>query len=341
METVILNEQDLPRAAELLLSGELVAFPTETVYGLGADATNPKAVKRVYEAKGRPSDNPLIVHVASLEELSPFVKELPPEAKTLAEAFWPGPLTMIFEIVPGSLPMEVTGGLSTVAFRIPDHDLTLNLIKQAGVPLVGPSANTSGKPSPTSAAHVYHDLQGKIAAVLDGGSTRVGIESTVLDLSVPHPVILRPGKIVAADIKPLVVNFEEKENLPVENQPKAPGMKYQHYSPEVKVVMMPVGATNWSEAVAFYSDAQIPVGVLASQAIITELESLVCESYQLTVHDDVSEASQQLFAGLRYLDQIRPKLGVILVQSFPGEGLGLAYMNRLQKSADNCYFPEQ
>lgn len=341
METVILNRNDVTEAAALLVAGQLVAFPTETVYGLGADATNPQAVKAVYAAKGRPSDNPLIVHVASLDELEPFVKELPSDALVLAQKFWPGPLTMIFEIIPGSLPLEVTGGLTTVAFRIPDHPLTLALIKEAGVPVVGPSANTSGKPSPTSAAHVYHDLAGKIAAVLDGGQTRVGLESTVLDLSVPEPVILRPGQITGADIAPLVSHFSEKSELPTESQPKAPGMKYQHYSPNAQVLMMPVGSQGWAEAVAYLNAQNMRVGVLAGQAYLSQIPEGVCEKFQLSERDTVKEASQLLFAGLRELDLATPQVDVILVQTYPSEGLGAAYMNRLQKAADNHYFSEQ
>lgn len=341
MDTVILNEDNIEEAATLIKAGELVAFPTETVYGLGADATQATAVKQVYAAKGRPSDNPLIVHLSDVTELSQFVDPIPEAAMKLAEAFWPGPLTMIFEVKPGSLPAEVTGGLSTAAFRVPDHPLTLALIQKAGVPLVGPSANTSGKPSPTSAQHVSHDLSGKIAAVLDGGQTSVGIESTVLDLSVPEPVILRPGKIIGSDIAPFVSRFSTKNDLPADSQPKAPGMKYQHYSPDAKVLMMPADEKDWTAAVKKLVDQDKSVGVLASAEIIQGCGVDSQVSFELSQEDDISEASRQLFAGLRFLDEVVPKIDLILVQTYEDEGLGNAYMNRLQKSADNCYFIEQ
>ena len=196
MDTII-YEQDLATPAKLLKTGQVVAFPTETVYGLGANALDKEAVKQVFAVKGRPSDNPLIVHVESFDQVKKYIQTLHPLAEKIVQQFWPGPLTLIFEIIPGSLPQEVTGGLTTAAFRMPNAKLTLDLIHQAGVPLVGPSANTSGKPSPTCAAHVYHDLQGKIAGIVDGGNCQVGVESTVLDLSNPEaaPMILRPGAI--------------------------------------------------------------------------------------------------------------------------------------------------
>ena len=182
METIIYNLDQIDEAAQALRSGQLVAFPTETVYGLGADATNEEAVKKVYQAKGRPSDNPLIVHVASVAMVEKYAAEIPEKARQLMTAFWPGSLTIILKIKPGSLSKTVTGGLSTVAFRFPKCQPTLDLIEKAGVPMVGPSANTSGKPSPTTAQHVYHDLHGKICGILDDGPTKVGVESTVLDM---------------------------------------------------------------------------------------------------------------------------------------------------------------
>ena len=192
METRIFKLNEIDQAAQAIKDGQLVAFPTETVYGLGADATNEAAVKNVYLAKGRPSDNPLIVHVASIEMVERYAAEIPNSARQLMKAFWPGSLTIILKIKPGSLSKTVTGGLATVAFRYPDCQPTLDLILKAGVPIVGPSANTSGKPSPTTAQHVFHDLNGKIFGILDNGPTRVGVESTVLDLSTPQPAILRP-----------------------------------------------------------------------------------------------------------------------------------------------------
>lgn len=342
METMLLTKDELAQAKDIILAGELVAFPTETVYGLGADATNPEAVAKVYAAKGRPSDNPLIVHLSDINELAPFVEEIPEVAIKLAQQFWPGPLTMIFKIIPGSLPSVVTGGLATAAFRIPNHQLTLDLIKLAGVPLVGPSANTSGKPSPTTAQHVLHDLTGKIAGVLDGGSTTVGIESTVLDLSVDQPVILRPGKIVETDLLPIIPHLiQTTSQVSQEEQPKAPGMKYQHYSPEASVLMMPIDTDDWQAAINHLVESGKRVGILASENVLNKHREKDCVSFELTVNNTVEEASRNLFAGLRSLDEMQPKVDVILVQTYQGTGLGKAYMNRLQKSADNRYFSEQ
>lgn len=342
MKTKIFNATEIKEASELIKQGELVAFPTETVYGLGADATNPKAVEKVYEAKGRPSDNPLIVHLSDFSQLNQFVATIPATAMELAETFWPGPLTMIFEIIPGSLPSVVTGGLQTAAFRIPKHDLTIALINQAGVPLVGPSANTSGKPSPTTASHVDHDLAGKIAGILDGGATSVGIESTVLDLSVAQPVILRPGKITEIDLVKVLPNLLINDQLSSSTeQPKAPGMKYQHYSPEAEVLMMPVAELDWTQAIMSLQLSGHRVGVLASSQHIDMCRKKADAVFELTVSNTVEEASRNLFAGLRELDEITPKSTVILAQTFEESSLGAAYMNRLQKSANNCYFSEQ
>lgn len=225
MKTQIFSPEEITTAAATLRAGELVAFPTETVYGLGADATNEAAVKKVYQAKGRPSDNPLIVHVNSVAMVEQYAAEIPAAARQLMAHFWPGSLTIILKIKPGVLSKTVTGGLSTVAFRYPDCDPTLALIKEAGVPLVGPSANTSGKPSPTTAQHVYHDLAGKIAGILDNGPTRVGVESTVLDLSTAQPVILRPGAVTQADIEAVIGSIElNHHQVKQDETPKAPGM---------------------------------------------------------------------------------------------------------------------
>ncbi|WP_422730449.1 L-threonylcarbamoyladenylate synthase [Lentilactobacillus rapi] len=204
MKTLILNGNQLDTAAKIIQQGELVAFPTETVYGLGADATNESAVKKVYQAKGRPSDNPLIVTVSSVSMVETYVASFSDDAKKLIKQFWPGSLTMIFKLKPHALSKTVTGGLDTAAFRFPNNQLTLDLITKAGVPIVGPSANTSGKPSPTTAQHVYHDLNGKIAAILDDGPTTVGVESTVLDMSVDTPSILRPGAVTKEDIEAVI-----------------------------------------------------------------------------------------------------------------------------------------
>ncbi|MDD2499050.1 MAG: L-threonylcarbamoyladenylate synthase, partial [Desulfitobacteriaceae bacterium] len=230
----------LKRAAQLLRQGEVVAFPTETVYGLGANALEGSAVKKIFIAKGRPSDNPLIVHISSLNQLPPLVKEIPQAARALMKKYWPGPLTLIFpksEII----PPEITAGLETVAIRMPEHPVAQALIEYAGVPVAAPSANISGKPSPTSGQHVWQDMQGKVAMVLDSGETRVGVESTVLDITRKPPMILRPGGITYEDLQETLGQVELDQGTGKMKVPRSPGMKYTHYSPAADVFVVARG----------------------------------------------------------------------------------------------------
>lgn len=338
METKILKPTvDLETAATLLKAGELVAFPTETVYGLGAIVTDSNAVQQVYRAKGRPSDNPLIVHLYDWHQLENYVEKVPATAIKLAKHFWPGSLTLILPIKEGTLSPYVTGGLKTAAFRVPNHPWTLKLLKAVDIPLVGPSANSSGKPSPTTAEHVYHDLKGKIAAILDGGATTVGIESTVLDLSEGIPTVLRPGAITVEELTAVLKQEVQLDtHLITETaRPKAPGMKYKHYAPNVPTVM--VKDTDWHQALNWAEKHKLRVGVLASQTILPKMAEENCY-YNLTEHNTVAEAMQQLFAGLRYLDERELALDVIFVQTFPATGQGLAYMNRLQKASGGHFY---
>ncbi|MGX7352741.1 Sua5/YciO/YrdC/YwlC family protein [Enterococcus canis] len=333
MDTKIYQADELSEAVAAIKAGQLVAFPTETVYGLGADAQNEAAVKQVYAAKGRPSDNPLIVHVSSFEQVKAFVDNFPVITEKLVETFWPGPLTLIFPIKPGTLPAVVTGGLSTAAFRMPNNKKTLALIAQSGRPIVGPSANTSGKPSPTTAEHVYHDLKGKIAGVLDDGSTEIGVESTVLDLSQAVPMILRPGAIteeaLAAVIGPVAI---DGHLVSAEEVPKAPGMKYRHYAPQVPVQI--VEGADWQAALAWAAARQQRPGILADQAVIAAFPAV--PHFELTTDNDVATAAQRLFAGLRYFDE--QPIDVLFVQGFAEQGMGVAYMNRLKKAASGNFF---
>lgn len=335
--TKIFQPAEVERAAALIRAGELVAFPTETVYGLGADATNEAAVKQVYQAKGRPSDNPLIVHVASVAMVERFAAKIPEPARKLMAAFWPGPLTLILPVKPGALSKTVTGGLSTVAFRFPDNQPTLDLIKLAGVPLVGPSANTSSKPSPTLARHVYHDLNGKIAGILDDGPTRVGVESTVLDLSTATPVILRPGAVTKAAIEGVIGSIDLNHHQVKKDEiPKAPGMKYKHYAPTAQVVIVDPG-TDWERVVKWIGEQAGPVGLLATEAVLNGHDwPQATRPYSLG--SDVTTASAHLFAGLRDFDD-QPEIKLIVAQGFATSGLGRAYMNRLNKSAGGRHFP--
>ncbi|WP_125712576.1 L-threonylcarbamoyladenylate synthase [Companilactobacillus kedongensis] len=334
METEILKDSQIQEAVNFLANGQLVAFPTETVYGLGADATRPDIVKNVYAAKGRPSDNPLIVHVSSPEMVWQYAdNSYKPLAEKLMKSFWPGPLTIIMPIQKNALSKEVTGGLSTAAFRMPNNKVTLDLIKKFGKPIVGPSANTSGKPSPTLAKHVYHDLKGKIAAIVDDGPTILGVESTVIDLSVDVPTILRPGMITYDDLTKVIGNIKsDHHKVKDEEIPKAPGMKYKHYAPSAQVII--VDDTNdFPKAISEYQDMKVPVGILATDEILQEAP----DSFRkFSLGEDVISASKHLFAGLRGLDA--EKVDYILAQGFPNADHGDAYRNRLNKSAGQKHY---
>lgn len=242
MRTKIFGKEGISEAAEILKGGGLVAFPTETVYGLGGNGLDKEAAKKIYAAKGRPSDNPLILHVSSIEEVYPLVKALPEKAKKLMEAFWPGPLTLV---LPKSdlVPKESTGGLETVALRSPENALTLDLIRACGFPIAGPSANLSGRPSPTEASHVFEDLGGRIEGILEDGAVGIGVESTIVDLSENCPTLLRPGAITIEDLEevlgekvaidPTLLGKSMAEGF----TPKAPGMKYRHYAPKAEMIL--------------------------------------------------------------------------------------------------------
>lgn len=338
MDTRIFHLDEIDQAAAVINRGGLVAFPTETVYGLGADATNEKAVKKVYAAKGRPSDNPLIVHINSVEMCERYAADIPEAGRKLMAKFWPGSLTMIFKIKPHVLSKTVTGGLKTVAFRFPDCQPTLDLIGAAGVPIVGPSANTSGKPSPTTANHVYHDLHGKIDGILDNGPTRVGVESTVLDLSTGTPVILRPGAVTKQMIEDVIGSIDVNHHKVGKHEiPKAPGMKYKHYAPNAQVYVVDPG-TDWSKVVDWIKKQPFDVGMMARGEVLKN-QVLPMNAIQYSLGKDVKDASARLFDGLRgFDDQVNVK--AIVCEAFPATGLGAAYMNRLNKSAGGVHFKE-
>nr|WP_298475734.1 L-threonylcarbamoyladenylate synthase [uncultured Oribacterium sp.] len=260
METKIFSKENIDEAAEILRRGGLVAFPTETVYGLGGNGLDPEAARKIYAAKGRPSDNPLILHVAKIEEVLPLVDSIPEKARLLMESFWPGPLTLIMKKSP-LVPLESTGGLQTVAIRCPDNALTLSLIEKAGIPVAGPSANLSGHPSPTEAAHVYHDLAGRIEGILDDGAVGIGVESTILDMSTDCPTLLRPGAITLKDLEEVLSEKPEVDPTLLGKKmedgfiPKAPGMKYRHYAPRAEMIL-------FRARKAENSDKRIPEAIL-------------------------------------------------------------------------------
>jgi L-threonylcarbamoyladenylate synthase len=333
MKTTIYTQATVQDAAKLIQAGELVSFPTETVYGLGADATNVDAVKKVYVAKGRPSDNPLIVTVADPETVAEYAT-VTPAAKKLMDKFWPGPLTIILPIIPGKLSMNVTGGLQTAAFREPDNEATRSLIRAAGTPIVGPSANLSGKPSPTTAQHVLHDMDGRIAGILDDGPCRVGVESTVIDMSGDVPAILRPGYVDEEMLEPIIGQVAtDKHKVGVKETPKAPGMKYKHYAPEAQVIIVD-SPDQFPAAIKWATAQHYDFGVLATDDI---LQKHAQNLPQYSLGADLTSATRDLFAGLRYFD-LHPDVKVVLAQGFSDDGFGAAYMNRLGKSAGGQHF---
>ena len=336
-ETKIWSADELPAAVRAIKRGSLVAFPTETVYGLGADAFNDTAVGKVYSAKGRPSDNPLIVHVSDPEQVDRFA-EVNDWAKKLMDAFWPGPLTMILPVKPGTVSTTVTGGLDTVAARMPDNDLTRALIREADAPLVGPSANTSGKPSPTTAQHVYHDLHGKIAGILDDGATKIGVESTVIDLSTDQPAVLRPGKITPGQIEDVlgVAVDSEIRHVDADEAPKAPGMKYRHYAPDKDVYM--VAPEDWTQAIIWAQGQLEPVGLMLTNDLIIQ-HQLAGMDFVWSLGDNGDTAAAKLFAGLRYFDD-RKDVRTVLVAAMPSTPENSAYNNRLGKSSGGHWVTE-
>lgn len=331
------TEQSLAMATQLLLDGQVVAFPTETVYGLGAWAFSESGVARIYEAKGRPSDNPLIVHIAPGADLHSLVSSVPPAASALMQRFWPGPLTLIMPKGPAISP-RITGGLDTVAIRMPAHPAAIRLLEVSGLPLVAPSANSSGKPSPTTARHVWEDLQGRIPLILDGGPCGVGLESTVLDLTESRPVILRPGAITQAMLEavigPVEVDPAVRRNALLADhvKPKAPGMKYRHYAPKGKLIITdatPEQMRAWLTPAA----PQERVGVVATRQYLDKLQP---DERQVTAiclgdQDNTEELAAHLFGALRKADQ--QGLTLIYGQALPAEGLGEALMNRFIKAS--------
>ena len=338
MITKMFSPTETSQAAEEIKLGELVAFPTETVYGLGADATNEQAVKRVYLAKGRPSDNPLIVTVSSPEMAAEYIADYGEYGHELIKTFWPGPLTIVFKIKPGSLSPVVTGGLTTAAFRMPENETTRKMVAEAGVPIVGPSANSSGKPSPTTAQHVFHDMEGKIAGILDDGPTKVGVESTIIDLSASKPAVLRPGGITPQQIEAVIGCSVDasQHKVGAKETPKAPGMKYKHYAPAAQVLI--VAPNDWQQALDWASKQGEKDGVMAlTKTLNTSIPKNVV-TYDMG--GDLASATHRLFDGLRYFDN-EQKVNWILACSFEEKGLGAAYMNRLKKSSGDSYFEPQ
>lgn len=328
----------LSRAGVILREAGTVAFPTETVYGLGANALDEQAVAGIFRAKGRPSDNPLIVHIASCQDALGLVDNFPPLASKLAEAFWPGPLTMILP-KNEKVPKIVTAGLDTVAIRMPEHPVALELIRAAGIPLAAPSANLSGKPSPTCAAHVWDDLQGRINALIDGGETRVGVESTVLDLSTPVPMILRPGgitrEVLEALIGPVALDPVLAGAAESGQVPKAPGMKYTHYAPKADMVLVKGEPTAVALKIQQLAEESLSKGELIGIMATDENLNFYKGFKVLSVgsRQDLSGIAANIYGVLRNFDRL--DVNLILAEALPDEGMGAAIMNRLAKAAGN------
>ena len=331
------DEANIQTATQIIQNGGLVAFPTETVYGLGADALNPGAVLSLFEAKKRPLDNPPIVHVSNAMDTHKLAKKVPKKAELLMKQFWPGPLTLVFKRS-SIVPKVTVAGLDTIAIRMPNHKVALALIKQSGRPIAAPSANLAGKPSPTTAEHVYEDLNGRIDAILDGGSTIIGVESTVVDLSIDPPLILRPGgttyealKGVLSEIK-LHPFVEAEEEVPLEKI-KSPGMKHKHYAPRAEVVLVegsiPTVITKIKELSDYYKQKGEKVGILATDETLTSYTADVVKS--LGSRFNLPVVAKNLFSLLRDVDG--KNVDVIISEGVPSEGIGLAIMNRLRKSS--------
>jgi L-threonylcarbamoyladenylate synthase len=326
----------MEEAASLLKRGEIVAFPTETVYGLGADATSDRAVDKIFAAKGRPSDNPLIIHIGNKQQVYDIASDIPFSAEVLIERFWPGPLTLVLKKKPG-ISEKVTAGLETVAVRMPSHPVALDLLERVGLPIAAPSANLSGKPSPTLAKHVLADLNGRISGIVDGGLAGVGVESTVLDCTEAVPVILRPGGVTQDQIEEAVGKVEVDKALLVSGQaPKSPGMKYTHYAPDAPLYIVQGGREFLQQKADEWREQGKRVGILTTmenEAYYSGSSVLVCGSRQ-----ELSTVAAQLYDVLRSFNE--HDVDVILSESFPEEGVGQAVMNRLMKAAGHQVISE-
>lgn len=318
--------QVIGEAAALLKQGATVAFPTETVYGLGADATSEEAVAKIFKAKGRPQDNPLIAHVATIEQLKDLVDKLPEYVEDLIKAYSPGPLTYVLPSN-GTCASNVTAGLSTIAVRIPDHPIALDILKTCNFPIAAPSANISGKPSPTTANHVYEDLNGKIAAIVDGGATGVGLESTVIECRAKDVVILRPGGITKEQIEKFIPVQDAK--LKNTDQPVSPGMKYKHYSPEMPLWLVEGNAVDIQKVINEEQKKGRKVALLASETIYQQVNA----DQRINLGENLEEVANRLYDALRKFKQT--EVDLIIAEVFPENGIGQAIMNRLRKAMTN------
>lgn len=339
MKTIISKVQsdnidivEIKKQSNLLKEGKTVIFPTETVYGLGANALDENAVKKIYEAKGRPSDNPLIVHIYNKNEVYDLAEEISEKAKIVMNRFWPGPITIILKKKP-IVPNTTSGGLDTVAIRMPSHKIAREVIKYAGVPIAAPSANISGRPSPTKAQHVYEEMNGRVDGIILGGDSNFGLESTVLDLTEDIPMILRPGSITKEDLESVIgevkvdPSLEKKED---NKKAKAPGMKYTHYSPDAEVYII---SGKKDDVIVKVNEL---IGINMNEGLNTGVMCLN-ENKQfyrgnvIGLGDTLEEVASNLFDALREMD--KQGMNIVYSEEFSNEGVGQAIMNRLMKSA--------
>lgn len=330
MKTQQLSQLDIEQAACVLKDGGLLGIPTETVYGLGASGLNPEAVARIFEAKGRPQDNPLILHIPSADWLERYCKEIPSAAYTLAEQFWPGPMTMILKRR-NNVPDVVTAGLDTVGMRCPDHAVCRAIIAAADVPVAAPSGNLSGRPSPTTAAHMLEDMDGRIDAIVDGGACAVGVESTIIDLTCTPPRLLRPGGITLEQLESVLgevdVDAAVRRQMGEGEKPRAPGMKYRHYAPKAPVTVVKGAPEQTAEYIAQHAAKGSGVicfdefAHLFSEQVVTKLGRA----------NDPAEQARHVFDDLRFYDDT--DVTEIWAQCPEETGVGLAVANRLNKAA--------
>ncbi|BAS28928.1 L-threonylcarbamoyladenylate synthase [Limnochorda pilosa] len=330
----------IQEAAAILRRGGLVAFPTETVYGLGAVVTNRGALRRIFEAKGRPGDNPLILHVAQAEEAARWVRQVPPAGRVLMERFWPGPLTLVLARAP-AVPDEATGGLDTVAVRLPAHAVARALIRAAGAAVAAPSANTSGRPSPTTAQAVWEDLNGRVELILDGGPAGLGVESTVLDLTHPVPVVLRPGGVSVEQLETLLGRVEVDpavEDGVLEGPARSPGLRYRHYAPQAPALLLegPAGAV--ARRAAELAEAAHRRGRRVGLLVMAEEAAALAPNLPpgsvlrvLGARDAPEEAARRLYPALREMDRLG--LDEVILAAPARRGLGLAVLDRMRRAA--------
>ena len=325
----------IAKAGDIIKNGGLVAFPTETVYGLGGDALNPDSSRKIYAAKGRPSDNPLIVHICCFEDIYKIVKNVPESAKRLAEAYWPGPLTMRF-MKSDAVPAETTGGLDTVAVRMPDNPIALKFIKASGGYIAAPSANTSGRPSPTLAQYVAEDMDGRIEMILDGGQVGIGLESTIVDLTEEIPMILRPGYITREMLSEVLGQVDVDQTILSADSgqaPKAPGMKYRHYAPKGDLTII---EGNIDTVIAYINEkAELlekqgeRIGIIGTDSTVSKYNTGIIKSVGNRKEEET--VARELYRVLREFDD--EEVTVIFSESFERKGIGQAIMNRLLKAA--------